>query len=58
MRELDGADYAVTISPEEYAELEQVFPEGVCDWSLGDVSGAKHQGTWVSFGPSPINRLY
>ena len=58
LRELDGADYAVTISSEEYAELKQVFPEGVCDWSLGDVSGAKHQGTWVSFGPSPINRLY
>jgi len=58
LRELDGADYAVTISPEEYADLKQVFPEGVCDWSLGDVSGATHQGTWVSFGPSPINRLY
>tara|TARA_B100000446_G_scaffold37383_1_gene32793 strand:- start:3104 stop:4516 length:1413 start_codon:yes stop_codon:yes gene_type:complete len=58
LRELDPLDYSVTFSAEEYAELEQVFPEGVCDWSRGDASGARYQGTWVSFGPSPINRLY
>ena len=58
LRELDPLDYSVTFSTEEYAELEQVFSEGVCDWSRGDASGARYQGTWVSFGPSPINRLY
>ena len=58
LRELDPLDYSVTFSGEEYAELEQIFSEGVCDWSRGDASGARYQGTWVSFGPSPINRLY
>ena len=58
LRPINSADYAVGFSQTQYAELNEVFPEGVCDWSRGDVSAATHQGTWMSFGPSPINRLY
>lgn len=56
-RPLNPADYAVTFTPEETLELQSVFPDGVCDWSRGDASGASFQGTWLSFGPSPVNRL-
>lgn len=58
LRPINSADYGVGFTQAQYAELNEVFPEGVCDWSRGDVSAATHQGTWVSFGPSPINRLY
>ena len=58
LRPINSADYAVGFTQVQYAELSEVFPEGVCDWSKGDVSNATHQGTWVSFGPSPINKLY
>ena len=58
LKPIDLADYAVAFTTEEYQQLLAVFPEGVCDWSRGDSSGAKHQGAWKSFGPSPINKLY
>lgn len=58
LKRVDLTDYAISFTTEEYQQLLSIFPEGVCDWSRGDSSGAKHQGTWKSFGPSPINRLY
>ncbi|GJM13899.1 MAG: hypothetical protein DHS20C12_23020 [Pseudohongiella sp.] len=58
LKPIDLADYRVSFTTEEYEQLLSVFPEGVCDWSQGDSSGARHQGTWKSFGPSPINSLY
>ena len=58
LRSVDPADYGVTIAEEQMAQLREVFADGVCDWSRGDISAAHHQGTWTSFGPSPINRLY
>lgn len=58
LKPVDMADYTVPFSSEEYRALLAAFPDGVCDWSQGDSSGASHQGTWVSFGPSPINSLY
>lgn len=57
LRPVNLAEYSVAFKPEQSAQLETVFPQGVCDWSLGDASRARHQGTWISFGPSPVNRL-
>lgn len=57
LRPLTVADYSVEFTPEQRQELEAVFPDGVCDWSRGDASEASYQGTWLSFGPSPVNRL-
>ena len=28
----------------------------VCDWTRGDLHGEGYQGTWLSFGPSEVNR--
>ncbi|PCI79780.1 MAG: hypothetical protein COB20_04125 [SAR86 cluster bacterium] len=58
LKPIDLADYAISYTTDEYQQLLNVFPEGVCDWSRGDSSGSRHQGTWRSFGPSPINKLY
>lgn len=57
LRPLNPADYSLSFTVEQLAELYRVFPDGVCDWSRGDATGARHQGTWISFGPSPINQL-
>jgi hypothetical protein len=57
LKPIDPADYAVTLSTQELVQLQQIFPEGVCDWSRADKHNVGHQGTWLSFGPSPINRI-
>lgn len=57
LRPLSESDYAVSFTEEQWQELQTVFAAGVCDWSYGDVSAAAHQGGWISFGPSPVNRL-
>ncbi len=58
LKPVDLSDYAVSFTAEQYQQLLAAFPDGVCDWARGDSSGARHQGTWKSFGPSPINKLY
>ena len=57
LRPVNAADYNVSFTPEQMVELRAVFNEGVCDWSQGDATGARYQGTWLSFGPSPVNRI-
>jgi hypothetical protein len=56
LKPLDRADYDVELTPAEWAELARVFPDGVCDWSAPDAHAGEHQGTWLSFGPSEVNR--
>jgi hypothetical protein len=56
LKPLARADYSVTFTDAEWAELEAIFPEGVCDWTLPDAHAEGYQGTWLSFGPSEINR--
>lgn len=54
---LDPADYDVTFTPQEWAELERIFPDGVCDWSRPDAQAVGLSGMWLSFGPSEVNRV-
>lgn len=56
LKPLDPSDYSVEFTAEEWASLERIFPDGVCDWTEGDAYAAGYQGTWLSFGPSPENR--
>ena len=58
LRSISPSDYGVGFTPDQYDELERVFPDGVCDWDLGDASKTSLQSTWVSFGPSPVNVLF
>ena len=55
LKPLDPADYEVEFSGEEWVALDEVFPDGVCDWTQGDLHGQGYQGTWLSFGPSQVN---
>jgi len=57
LRALDPTDYEVTFTAAEWAELERIFPDGVCDWSQPDAHAAELRGTWLSFGPSEVNRV-
>lgn len=55
LKPLDAQDYQASFDPEQWSALQAVFPQGVCDWGKGDSHGAHYQGTWLSFGPSPVN---
>lgn len=54
---LNPRDYAVEFSAEQWQQLQEVFPAGVCDWTRGDANGAAYQGSWLSVGPSPVNQV-
>jgi len=52
LKPIDSADYTVTFTASEMAQLQSIFPNGVCDWSK---RGVNHVGVVVgtSFGPAP-----
>ncbi len=56
LKPLDPGDYEVEFTGDEWASLEAIFPDGVCDWTRGNLHGEGYQGTWLSFGPSEVNR--
>jgi hypothetical protein len=58
LKPLDYADYKVTIDAGQWARLQTVFPNGVCDWNKPGVEQQPLKGTWLSFGPSPVNQLF
>lgn len=55
LKPIDYSDYQVQLSDDEKARLQRIFPDGVCDWSKPGVHQQVNQ-TWLSFGPSPVNR--
>ena len=55
LKEIDYSDYSVGFTDDEKARLGSIFPTGVCDWSLPGVEQRQLIGTWLSFGPSPVN---
>lgn len=56
LKPLDPADYDVAFTQAEWARLGRIFPDGVCDWSKPGVGQSVRPRTWLSFGPSPVNR--
>ena len=46
---IDPADYGVTFTTDEQAQLEQIFATGVCDWSQPGVEQTAPLGTWLRF---------
>lgn len=55
LKAISSEDYAVEFSDEEMARLEAIFPQGVCDWDKPGLHQQTNE-TWLSFGPSPVNR--
>ena len=58
LKPLNPSDYRVIFSPVQWARLSAAFPEGVCDWTKPGVGQQPLAGTWLSFGPSPVNLLF
>lgn len=44
---LERADYPVTFSADEWAALEEVFVQGVCDYSQRGIAQEAVEGTWL-----------
>jgi hypothetical protein len=57
LKEINWADYEVEFSSEQREVLKRTFPDGVCDWISGESESISYQGTWLSFGPSPVNQV-
>lgn len=53
LKPIDPEDYSVVFTAAEMATLQQVFPDGVCDWEVPGVEQVPALGTWQSFGPKP-----
>jgi hypothetical protein len=51
-------DYRVRFTAAEQDRLRRIFPEGVCDYSKPGIEQVPLRGTWLSFGPSPVNRVF
>ena len=50
LKPVDPADYAVTFEASEMARLQQIFPDGTCDWSKPGVEQQPIAGTWQTYG--------
>ena len=57
LKPIDWSDYGVSFTVEERSRLQEIFPNGVCDWSKPDVYQEQLAGTWLSVGPSEVNRV-
>lgn len=57
LKPIAATDYTVMFTGAEMTRLQQIFPNGVCDWSKPGVNqaGVVPNG---SFGPSPVNVVY
>lgn len=49
LKPVGSSDYSVALTDAERAQLREVFPAGVCDWSKPGVEEHKPSGTWISF---------
>jgi hypothetical protein len=49
LKPVDAADYKVKPTTEQLAQLRQMFPDGVCDYTKPGIEQAPLAGTWVSF---------
>jgi hypothetical protein len=57
LKPVDMADYRVPFTAEQRSRLNQIFPDGVCDWSKRGVYQVKAV-PWASYGPSPVNQVF
>ena len=48
LKPLDPSDYAAPMTPEEWARLGRIFPEGVCDWTRPGVGQEPQIGVWLT----------
>lgn len=49
LKPVDMADYNIAPTAERLAQLKQIFPDGVCDYTKPGIGQVPLAGTWVSF---------
>lgn len=49
LKPIDFADYPVTFTEQEKAQLRQAFPTGVCDYDRSGVGQRPARGTWLEY---------
>jgi len=52
LKPVRATDYKVAFSASEWARLQAIFPQGVCDWSRPGVEQKKLKDSWLAF-PEP-----
>lgn len=52
LKPLSAADYSVTFTADQWARLQQAFPDGVCDWTKPPV-GFQPSIPWLTFAGGP-----
>lgn len=57
LKPLDATDYKVSFSAQQWQQVSEVFPDGVCDWSRPGVEQTAAM-PWPSVGPSPVNQVF
>ena len=50
LKPLNFADYPVTFTPAEKAQLREAFPDGVCDYTKPGVGQNQRPSTWLDYG--------
>nr|WP_321490193.1 DUF6351 family protein [uncultured Hyphomonas sp.] len=50
---IDRSEYAGKLNDDQFARLEAVFPNGVCDWSIPGVGQVPSRGGWMDFSDQP-----
>ena len=49
LKPINPAEYKVTFTTTELAQLKKIFPDGVCDYTLPGVDQSPTDGTWQFF---------
>jgi len=57
VKPIAAGDYRERFTDDEMVRLRRIFPDGVCDYSKRGVAQQPLKGAWLSFGPSPANRI-
>ena len=52
LKPVSTADYDITFDSADFARLQQIFPDGVCDWTVPGVNQVPLSGTYLKL---PLN---
>ena len=54
LKAVDAADYSPALSAAQLQQVQQLFPQGVCDWSRPSVGDVAHSMLWPSIGATSL----
>jgi hypothetical protein len=53
LTEVDPASYQVELTDAQAERLEEIFPTGICDWTVPGIGQQEPEGTWLDFTDGP-----